>query len=118
MISLSDAVRTALERTGARTAYFYPKDFSVLPLVAWRESGNRQFAQADGAECLTEVEYSVDVWATGPAQCAALAEAVQAALDALGLRREFCADLFDQESGAFHRALRYRGVTDGETVYQ
>ena len=56
--------RARAARRRGRYTYIYFQ----LPVIAWRESGNREFAQAGGGEHLAELEYTVDVWSDSPAK--------------------------------------------------
>lgn len=117
MISLKKTVKGLLESTGAAVWYFHPQSWVRLPAVSWRESLNREFAQADGREYLAELEYTVDVWAETPAQVHELAERIDATLTSARLKRSFAQDLFGE--GMHHRAVRYRCVADaGGRIYQ
>lgn len=117
MISLKNTVKALLESTGAAVWYFYPQSWLKLPAVSWHESKNRELAQADGREHLAELEYTADVWAKSPAEVQELAQAIDAALCALRLKRTYAADLF--ETGMHHRVVRYRCVADAAgRIYQ
>lgn len=117
MISLKNTVKELLASTGAAVWYFHPQSWLKLPAVSWRESQNREFAQADGREHLAELEYTVDVWAKSPAQVHDLADAIDAAFASVRLRRNYAQDLF--EAGMHHRVVRYRCVADAEgRIYQ
>lgn len=117
MITLKDTVKGLLEATGAAVWFFYPQSWLRLPAISWRESRNREFAQADGAEHLAELEYTVDVWAKGPEEAQALAAEVDRLMTSVRLRRDYAADLF--ESGMHHRTMRYRCVADADgRIYQ
>ena len=119
MISLATTVRGLLESTGATVWYFYPRSWIRLPAISWRESGNRELAQADGREHLAALTYSVDVWAAGPAEAAELAAKVDAAMSGMRFRRDYAEDLFESGTGIFHRSMRYRCVADMEgRIYQ
>ena len=119
MISLANTVRGLLESTGATVWYFYPRSWIRLPAISWRESGNRELAQADGREHLAALTYSVDVWAKSPAQVAELAGAVDGAMTSMRFRRDYAEDLFESATGIFHRSLRYRCVADMDgRIYQ
>ena len=119
MITLQDRVSELLTGVCPQTFYFYPASWAFLPCVAWRESGNREIAQADGHEHLAEVVYTVDIWARSAAENAELAALVDARLTAVRLRRTYSADLFETNSGLHHRVLRYRAVADAQgNIYQ
>lgn len=117
MITLKNTVREIMASTGAAVWYFYPQSWLKLPAVSWRESQNREIAQADGREHLAELEYTVDVWAKTPAQVQSLAEQIDAAMTSVRLKRSFAQDLY--EAGMHHRAVRYRCVADAQgRIYQ
>ena len=117
MISVRDMVKSLLQGVCSAVWYFYPQSWVQLPCISWRESGSRELAQADGREHLTELEYTVDVWAKYPEQTHALAERIDEAFASVRLRRDYAADLF--QSGVHHRVLRYRCVADAQgRIYQ
>lgn len=119
MITLANTVREQLEKACATVWYFYPQSWMRMPMISWRESGNREIAQADGREHLAELEYTVDVWSDSAAENLQLAEQVDARMTALRLRREHSADVYDRKTGAHHRAMRYRCVADADgNIYQ
>lgn len=119
MVTLAEMVRERLESTGAAVWYFYPQSWARLPAVSWRESANREKAQADGREYLTELEYTVDIWSGSPGDNLALAGRIDAALTAIRLRRVGSVDLFEDGTGLHHRSLRYRCVADAAgNIYQ
>ena len=119
MITLSDRVKALLGGLGAPVYYFHPQSWLTLPVIAWRESGSRELAQADGREHLAELTYAVDIYSDSPEVNQALSEALDGRMFAARLRRDYMADLFDARSGLHHRSLRYRAVADGDgNIYQ
>ena len=110
MDTLQAEVYTALTGTGYAVHYFYPQDGFTLPCITWRESNNREYAQADGNEYLTEVEYTVDCWATTPEETATMGAAVDTALATLRLKRTFSYDLYESDTRVHHKNMRYRGL--------
>ena len=116
MITLANRVRSLLASAGAPVWYFYPQSWVRLPVIAWRESGNREFAQADGGEHLAELEYTVDIWSDSPAKNAELASAGRRR-DGLGAA---AARLFGRSVRAVHGlasplgALSLRGRRGGQ----
>lgn len=119
LITLAETVRERLESTGAQVWYFYPQSWASLPAVSWRESANREGAQADGREHLAELEYTIDLWSGSPEVNMELAGKVDAALAGIRLRRVGSADLFESATGMHHRSLRYRCVADAAgNIYQ
>lgn len=119
MITLSEKVKTLLNGLDAAVYYFYPQSWTNLPVIAWRESENREIAQADGQEYLAELTYAVDIWAESAAENQALAGLINQRMASARFRRDYMADLFDAKTGFHHRSLRYRAVADSAgNIYQ
>lgn len=104
---------------GVRVCMNYPASWTSVPCVAVYESQNREYARADGQEHLTELFYTVDIWTEDAQSAADIADAVDQALRARGLRREACAEMFEEKTRYRRRNLRYRAVCDrAGTIYQ
>ena len=110
MDSLQAEVYTALSGTGYKVLYMYPQGEMKVPCVTWYESNNREYGQAGGKEFVTEVEYTIDIWAMTPEATATMASAVDTALAALRLKRTFSYDLYEQDTRVHHKNMRYRGL--------
>lgn len=119
MITKADTVKALLEGLGAPVYYHYPASWARLPVISWRESGNREIAQADGGEHLAELTYAVDLWSDSPEANRALSEALDRRMMGVRMRRDYLSDLFDTRAGLHHRSLRYRCVADAAgRIYQ
>ena len=119
MNTLQGMVKALLDEVGVAVSYRYPAEWSSFPCMAWYESNNREYAQADGAEYLTELTYVVDVWAESPAQAAEIAARADEKLASARFKRTFSQDLYEPKSHLHHRTMRYRAVTDAAgNVYQ
>jgi len=120
MDSLQAEVYTALSGTGYTVLYMYPQGATNVPCVTWYESNNREYGQADGNEFVTEVEYTIDCWAMTPEKTAEMAVNVDEALAALGLKRTFSYDLYEQDTRVHHKNMRYRALIrlDEQKIYQ
>ena len=112
MKSLQARVRTLLDETGLPVTYGWPALWNRFPCAAWYESGSRALAQADGREYLTELNYTVDIWADAPAELAEAAQEIDARLSGAGLRRVSSLDLYEDGPRLFRRSMRYRAVVD------
>lgn len=119
MITLKKMLYSALTGVCGAVVFGYPKDFTALPLLSWRESGNRRHAQADGKEYLAELEYTIDCFAPSPEEVSALHAAADERLLGLGLRREALTEIFDPDSAVCHISARYRALADAQgNIYQ
>lgn len=119
MISLSDRVKSLLAGLDAPVFYFYPQSWQRLPAISWRESGNRELAQADGKEHLAELTYAVDIWSASPETNRQLFSQIDARMASARFRRDYMEDLFDTNAGCHHRTVRYRAVADAAgRIYQ
>ena len=110
MDTLQAEVFTALTATGVHVDYFFPQDARIIPSISFYESLNREQGQAGGVEYVTEVEYTIDLWALSPEANAALALTVDTNLAALRLKRTFSYDLYEQATRVHHKNMRYRGL--------
>lgn len=118
MITIKQEVKEVLSAVG-KAVYGFPRGYVDAPFIAWRESLNRLFAQADGQEHLSELNYTVDVFARDNGEAGEWFARIDAALRALGLRRESMAELFDGDEGLCHISLRYRCLADAQgRIYQ
>lgn len=120
MDSLQTDVYTALQGTSYTVLYMYPQGETSVPCVTWYESNNREYGQADGNEFVTEVEYTIDIWAMTPETTATMASAVDTALAALRLKRTFSYDLYEADTRVHHKNMRYRALIrlDEQKIYQ
>lgn len=119
MISLAEKVKALLTGLDAPIFYFYPQSWEKLPAISWRESGNRELAQADGKEHLAELTYAVDIWSDSPAENMALFAQIDKRMASARFRRDFAEDLFDTNTGRHHRTIRYRAIADADgNIYQ
>lgn len=120
MDTLQAEVYAALTGTGYPIAYHFPQNSAVIPRITFYESNNREHGQADGREFVTEVEYTIDLWAMTPEQTAEMALAVDAALAALRLKRTFSFDLYETDTRVHHKNMRYRALIriDEQRIYQ
>lgn len=94
----------------------YPARFAVFPCAVLYESGNSVHARCDGRAHLHEIEYTLEFWALSPAETHALSARADTLLSDLGLMRTHCADLFDDDTRAHRRVLRYRALCDDAGV--
>ena len=119
MNSLRKTVKRLLAGICSNVFYFYPASWVRLPCVAWRESGNRELARADGREILTECTYTVDIWSDSPQTNADLADEIMTRMSVSRLTRTYSADVFETSTRLHHRVLRFRAVVDEDgNVYQ
>lgn len=107
MVDITPRVKAALDGVHPRVYYAYPQQWTTLPVISYRLEGSQEYARADNREYLSEITYQIDIWGDGPADNADLAAAVHGALSALGLQRQYAADIFETPTGLHHRTMRY-----------
>ncbi|MBQ7455199.1 MAG: hypothetical protein IJS53_02040 [Clostridia bacterium] len=112
MPDITSDVLTALRAVLSTVHYHHPAHLALFPCAVIYESGGGEAARADGAAYLHEIEFTVEFWALAPGETHALSVSADAALSALGLRRVYCTDLFDESAMAHRRVLRYRALCD------
>ncbi len=119
MITLKERVCGALSGACARVIYGRPAAMRALPALCWRESQNRRHAQADGAEYLAELNYTLDIFAQSPAEAGGIAAKADERMRGAGFRRESAADFFESDAQICRVSLRYRALADtAGNVYQ
>ena len=96
----------------------YPATWARVPLVAYRETGNRDHSRADGKEYLTELEYTVDVWSTSAQEAHTIAAKIDEVLAKAGFRRTQAQTLFEERTRYVHLTARYRALANAERIYQ
>jgi hypothetical protein len=107
MIDLTKPVREALLTACPRVYPVYPNTFSQTPVISFYEAVN----QADNStDLLTDVAFSVDVWAKkGAGDFKATVAAADTAMRGLGFRRSLSREVPDS-SEYRHQAMRFDGV--------
>lgn len=119
MINVRQQVRDALQGACTEVVYGYPRDFVGTQCIAWRESDNRCFAQADAREHLAELNYSLEIFAPAPEAAATLLSEADGRMLELGFRRESAAEQLEQDTGICHISARYRALADAAgNLYQ
>ena len=112
MVTLKQLVCDALSGACARVVYGRPACFRQYPLLCWRESLNRRFAQADGREYLTELNYDLDIFADSVEAAGEIAARADERMRDVGFRRDGACELYEQERQIAHVSLRYRALAD------
>ena len=117
MIDLKPALRAALSSLPAAVPPSWPLEEFALPVITVTDESSAVLASADGAPYLEEGVWSVTVLSSDPDQLENLSLAADQKLTALGLRRTGCQDSFDENARAWQKALSYRAVLHGDTIY-
>jgi len=119
MISLKEKVQAVLADVCGRVIYGYPRGFAGAEMICWRESENRRHAQADAKEYLAEVNYTLDIFASGSEAAGDLLASADARMQAAGFRREAAVEQFEQDLTISHVCARYRALADDKgNIYQ
>ncbi|ASA25421.1 tail completion protein gp17 [Paenibacillus donghaensis] len=89
--------------------HFVPEDYAEqFPRITFFEMINNDNRYAEDAADSSEIHFQVDVW--HKAATAALGTEVDIAMKASGFARYSGADLFEEDTKIYHKALRYRTV--------
>ena len=111
MIDKTAAVRAALEMNagGATVSYAYPQVWVKPPVISYFETDNSETERADDEEALSNIAYTVDIWARTPEETHALGAQMNRAMQGIGFTREGCNDLIEQyDAGVLHhRTMRF-----------
>ena len=119
MIDLKQQVYAALNGVCENVICGYPRCYTGGRLVFWRESANSRYAQADGAEYLAELNYTLDIFAPSAEEAALLLAEADARMQGAGFRREAAAEQFEQDLNISHVSARYRALADVQgNIYQ
>jgi len=118
MINVKPEVLTALEGNedlaallGGPNIYQLKAPEGLEKYITLFELTNFDSAWADGAAITSEVHLQVDVWVK-EASTSAIAAEVDKTMKSLGFKRTGSADLYEEDTKIFHKALRY--VTERE----
>ena len=119
MITLKQAVHTALTGACETVIYGWPRDFTGDAFIAWRETGSREYAQADAAEYLAELTYALDIFARTPEDTSGLLSEADSRMQSAGFRRQSAAELYDEDTRFCRISARYRALADAAgNIYQ
>lgn len=112
MINVKNEVHAALCAVTDNVTDGYPRDWEQDLSIQFMEEENKVVEYTDMEEQKAYVRFRVDVWHRKSTSAAA--EAVDAAMSKLGLRRTQCLDV-DDPSGRKHKQMRYEMVIDVKT---
>ena len=119
MITLKETVCDALSGACDKVIYGWPRDFAGDEFIAWRESGSREYAQADAAEYLAELIYALEIFAHTPEDVSALLAEADERMCGAGFRRESAVELYDEDTAYCRVSARYRALADAAgNIYQ
>lgn len=89
-----------------RVIFYALPDSPVFPSITYYEQNNAPALVGDGKELTSESVMVIDIWATG--STTAIAQAVDSVMAGLNFRREFATDLYETDTGVYHKHMRYR----------
>lgn len=92
-----------------RVIFMALPDDPELPCITYYEQNNSPALMGDGKELATESVMVIDVWAKG--STTAIAQAVDNVMAGLRFVREFAGDLYENDTGVYHKSMRYRHKT-------
>lgn len=112
MPELTQDVYAALQSVHTLVYYQHPGVLTQFPCVIFFESGNDVFARADGEAYLHEIEFTLEIYALTPEIAHKLSASADEKLREMGFSRAYCCDLFDDDTRAHRRVMRYRALCD------
>jgi hypothetical protein len=80
-----------------------------FPCITYYEQNNSPALVGDGKELTSESVMVIDVWSKG--STTAIAQAVDDVMAGLRFVREFAGDLYETDTGVYHKSMRYRHKT-------
>ncbi|MEK4141146.1 DUF3168 domain-containing protein [Paenibacillus sp. FSL M7-0547] len=87
-----------------------PSDKAKLfPRITFFEMSNFDNRYIEDLADSSEIHYQVDIWSMNPST-AALGTAVDVAMKGVGFARYSGADLYEEDTKIYHKAMRYRMV--------
>ena len=89
--------------------FSYPNSFTKLACISFYEANNSIHKMADDKECLSEVNYVVDIWASTSIESGKVALSVNEKLEELGFLREVSYDV--PEENIRHKFMRFKIIT-------
>lgn len=89
-----------------RVIFMTLPDEPVFPCITYREENNSPALMGDGRELASQSVMVIDIWSKG--STTAIAQAVDSVMAGLNFRREFAGDLYENDTGVYHKSMRYR----------
>lgn len=109
VVSTLKADTTLKSLVSDRVYFMAGPDPPSLPCITYYEQNNSPALYGDGKELTTESVMVIDLWARGSTTI--IAQAVDSVMAGLNFRREFAADLYETDTGVYHKHMRYRHKT-------
>lgn len=95
---------------GKRVYQIAASDATVYPRVTFFELDNVDADYADDAPMSARVSIQVDVWSKG--NYSAIVQRVNELMESIGFVRYYSTDLYETDTGVYHKALRYQAVRE------
>ncbi|MHB1652341.1 MAG: tail completion protein gp17 [Desulfitobacteriaceae bacterium] len=120
MISLKPQVLSALKANaplvallGGHHIYFQvAPDAKQFPRITFFEMTNRGSVFADDTEIGSDISFQMDVWSKGNTTTIALE--VDKTMKSLGFSRDSATDLYEDDIGIYHKAMRFSTTVELE----
>lgn len=116
MPDITKDVLSALQNVHTLLYYQHPGTLTQFPCLIFFESANDVHARADCAPYLHEIEFTLEIYALTPEVSHALSASADEQMTALGFSRVYCCDLFDDDTRAHRRVMRYRALCDNSSI--
>ncbi|NLZ95786.1 MAG: hypothetical protein GX921_08185 [Bacteroidales bacterium] len=107
MIDVNAVVSPLLKQTGVEVFFRYPNTFTNTPCISFYTLTDTQGFGADNEEWAQLTRVQVDVWAERAKDTSALGIKVNEIMQSDGWRREYAADLPNQNGEFEHKTMRF-----------
>ncbi len=118
MINLKPQIKSALESNAQLTTLLGgPRIYQIkapnadeFPRITFFEFDNFGSLFADDTEASSEIHIQIDIWSKG--STSAIADEVNKTMKSLDFARTGTADLFEEDTKVFHKAMRYSTIAE------
>lgn len=107
MVDINAEAQSALEGVNCDTVYYYPDDFTVLPVISYYNISETPAFSSDNDEIIQTGTVVIDIWGKVPSEIGTIAIEVNEVMTADGWGREYSRDMPLDDSRVYHKTMRY-----------
>lgn len=110
MTDINLEIERDLTDIGVNPVFYFPESFNELPAVTFYNLTEKGHFSMDNTEAITYGAVQIDVWDRHGDTVGRLALRITEGLTEKGWAREFAGDMPPDESGAYHRTMRFSKI--------